>query len=157
MAEPREVDGADDGDGQDEGNPPRKNWRRELEARAEAAEKRAAELERKVALSDAGLSELSEKQVKALLSAHDGDISGEALAATATELGFGSAPAAPDPEVQEHAEELGHLTRFSGAPANSSLSPAQQAEAIRQEAANFKGTPQQYNDFLYRNAELLAP
>jgi len=160
MADPTEVEGVDEADEQDEGNPPRKNWRKELEERAKAAETRAEAAERKVALSDAGLSGLNEKQVKALLSAHDGDISGEALKATASELGFGggtSEVASGEPAVQEHADELADLANFSGSPVQPVVPSSEAREQVRQQAANFKGSQSEDEAFLYRNADVLSP
>lgn len=76
--------------------------RKELrDAKAEAAE--LPDLRRKVAFSDAGLSGLSDKQQRAILAAHDGDVTDiEGLKATAVEVGVLKAP---EPEPQVSAEE----------------------------------------------------
>lgn len=152
MADPTdtEVDETDD-EGQ---APARKNWRKELEARASEAEGRAADLERKLALSEAGLSKLSDKQVKALLAAHEGDVTGEALKATATELGFGGPkPETADPDLTE---EVAEITRLAGSPPQPDTTPRGYAEVVK--AANeFKGSEREYHDFLFANADTLAP
>lgn len=83
-----------------------KELRKQLrDAKAEAAE--VPDLRRKVALSEAGLSGLSDKQQRAVLGAHDGDVTDhEGLKATAIELGLIEAPKeqpqVPADEVQAH-------------------------------------------------------
>lgn len=62
------------------------NWRKELEHRAELAEERAADAERKVAFLEARLDGLNPAQMAGLLAVHEGPMTGEALRATAGEL-----------------------------------------------------------------------
>ena len=117
MADPTEVDELDD-EGQ---APPRKNWRKELEAQAKAAEARAAELERKLAFSEAGLTGLTPKKEAALLAAHGDDpVTAEAFKATAAEIGFAGTVAeteqAGDPEQAQRDSEVSEMSRFNGAP-----------------------------------------
>lgn len=101
-----------------EGQAPARNWRKELEDRAKTAEDKAAELERRLAFTEAGLTDLSPKQVKALLSAHEGDISADAIKATADELGFAPPPKTAeeevDPEQAQREQELASLSKIAG-------------------------------------------
>lgn len=108
MADPTESDETPD--------PPKKDWRKELEDRAKLAEEKAARAERELAFNKAGLTGLSDKQVKALMATHEGDISAESLRATATDLGFtkaeqeAAAEAATQPDATREAAELSNLT-----------------------------------------------
>lgn len=61
---------------------------RQRAKRADEAEARATELERRLAVSEAGLTGLSDKRRVALFAAHDGDLEPDALKATAIELGY---------------------------------------------------------------------
>lgn len=73
---------------EDQEQPPQKrNFRRELEERAAQAEQKAAELERKLAISSAGL-DLSNPQHKYFAETYNGEMSPEAVKAKAQELGF---------------------------------------------------------------------
>lgn len=110
---------------------------KELRAKAkrvETAESEAAKLRQELALTKAGLDGLNEKQVKALMSAHEGDFTADAIKATADELGFVTKPAAPaETEVsQEQAQigrEVAELGNFAGAPSPESA-PDHSPEAI---------------------------
>lgn len=122
--------------------------------RVEQAEHRAVELERKLALSEAGLSGLNDKQVKALLAAHEGDVTGDALKATATELGFGGPqPETADPDLTA---EVAELTKLAGSPPQPDTKPAGYDEIV-QHAKGFKGSEQEYLAYLYANADTIAP
>lgn len=107
--------------------PAKRNWRKELEDRAKLAEEKAAQFERELAFTKAGLDGLSDKQVKALVATHEGEMTAEALKASATDLGFVTETAAQPPaETQtqpltlqgEQAPELAELARLANSPAN---------------------------------------
>jgi hypothetical protein len=142
-----------------EGQAPARNWRKELEGRIKELEGQNSELSRKLAFTEAGLSGLSEKKVKALLAAHEGDISAEAIKATATELGFGAKTAEAEGE-SEGAEgtaevdgELAHLSNFAGAPA------PEGREVLTQEKVDemIKAVPpEQLDDWMYANRHLFG-
>lgn len=85
---------------------------RDLRKKAKEADRFAvenAQLKKDLILHQAGLNSLSEKQLKALTAAHDGDWTSDGIKATATELGFYSTPQpaassepenSPDPAMQ---------------------------------------------------------
>lgn len=140
---------------------------KELRAKAkrvDAAEARAAELEREIAFHKADLAGLSDKQRKALLAAHDGEIEPEALAATATELGFQAKPAPAGetteqqngetaPEGTETDGELAHLSNFAGAAppeGREQLTQAKVDEMIRNVPA------EELDDWMYQNQHLFG-
>lgn len=75
---------------------------KDLERRPTAEE--LAQTQRELALWKAGLGDLSDKQVKALAAAHDGEFTPEALKATATELGFAKAEA-PAPQQSDQQQQ----------------------------------------------------
>lgn len=84
---------------------------------AEAARKEAAEattLRTENALLKAGLGDLTEKQQAAVLATHDGDLSAEALKATANELGF-TKTEAPAEEPQVGADEEAEIRKAADA------------------------------------------
>lgn len=77
--------------------------------RTDVAEAKATELQRELVVHKAGLTDLSDKQLKALTLAHEGDWEPEALKATANELfpgamtaGEQTEPRIPDAELQAH-------------------------------------------------------
>lgn len=138
MADPTEVE--------DESPAPARNWRKELEDRAKEAEARAAESERKLAFVEAGLTDLNPKQVKALLSAHDGEINAEAIRATADELGFAPPPKAEaedDPDEQARSRELAELGKHA---------KADEPESAEQVDINAM-SPDELKNWLYSNAD----
>jgi hypothetical protein len=131
MADPEEAEEVES-----EEQAPKKNWRRELEDRAKVAEEKSAQLERELAFTKAGLTELSDKQVKALIAAHEGEITADGLKATADELGFGVKPQAgestPAAEAEpDHKPEAKELAELSNSPAEH----ATPREAIRSQEA----------------------
>lgn len=108
-----------------------KGLRAQLEAalaEAKQAKVDAENARRELAFTQAGLTGLSDKQVKALVATHEGEITADALKATATELGFvADKPPATDnkPAVSEQpaavtggdvdtARELAQLAGFTG-------------------------------------------
>lgn len=155
MADPTdtEVDEAPEGAGES-------SVMKELRAkakRAEQAEARVAEMERKFALAEAGLSGLSDKQVKALLSTHEGDISGEALKATAAELGFGAPVAEQETQDPEVAGELETLSGFSGGAVQREVPQGARDAVVKQAAEGEFKSMQEYVAYLHANADVLAP
>lgn len=149
MADPTEAD--------EDQAPTKKDWRKELEDRAKLAEERAERAERKVAFTEAGLTGLTDKQVKALVATHEGDMTSDALKATATELGFvktespdsGSQTAdeAPDPDADNRAAELAQLANLAKSPANHQAPPSS-GEAFAQAVNDFKGDYQQFQEWV---------
>lgn len=131
MADPTEAEGAET-----EEEAPKRNWRRDLEDRAKVAEERSAQLERELAFTKAGLDGLTDKQVKALSAAHEGEFTAELLKATADELGFGAKPQSgesPPAAEQEptHSAEARELAELSNSPAEHGTAP----EVIRTQEA----------------------
>jgi len=61
---------------------------RERAKQADEFQQKAERLERELAVSRAGLSDLGEKRTAALLKVHEGDLTPEALKQTAADLGF---------------------------------------------------------------------
>lgn len=92
-------------------------------AKAGAAEAEAQTLRTENALLKAGLGGLTEKQRKAFLAAHDGELDAEALKATALELGF--AKADEQPQQQIPADEQAQHQRLAEATAGAVPSEAQ--------------------------------
>lgn len=88
--------------------------RKEAKQAKKLQEERDA-LVRENALLKAGLSGLSEKQTKALLATHDGDMTPDAIKATAQELGFTTDAPAPTAEAPEPTTELEALERIGQA------------------------------------------
>lgn len=89
------------------------------------------------ALLAAGLGTLSDKQRKAILATHDGDLTPEALKNTAADLGFNPEPA-PTPTVeepqvpveeQEAAQRVAEAT--GSAPASGASAPVSQEDKIK--------------------------
>lgn len=110
MADPTEGETPDAPESDQE-----RNWRK-LEAKAKESTERAAQLERELAFHKAGLADLTDKQVKALSAAHDGEFTPDALKATAEELGFArtaSGQSSPPVEV-DHGTEAAELAALSG-------------------------------------------
>lgn len=119
-------DGIDDDDDDDQGqgqqqaprdNPDIRQLRKDAK-RAKQLEAELADIRRERALEKAGLkrpdgSDLSERQLKALLATHEGDMTADTLRATAIELGF----AAPSEEQQQLDEDLAAQQRVAAAAA----------------------------------------
>jgi len=145
--------------------PERKNWRRELEERAEKAEAqakeaetRATDLERKIAFADAGLSGLSDKQKRALEATHEGDFTAEGLKATAEELGFGSKTEEVETETQDPgaATEAAELAKLAKSPSSSASpdAPIRTQEAFDAKVRSFDSEAD-LDAFLQENIDLL--
>jgi hypothetical protein len=154
MADPTEVE-----ESEHEVQPPAKNWRKELEDQAKQARAEADEAKRELAFTRAGLTELSDKQVRALLATHEGEITADAIKATANELGFvkqaGTATEEVDPEQEQRTEELGHLNRFAGSPASSGA--ADPAASLQKGIEDFDGDYQQFVTYVMDNASSILP
>jgi len=151
------ADPTDDQEPQEPDDPKESSVIKELRAkakRADDAETRAAQAERKLALHEAGLSGLNERQVTALLATHEGDLSAEALKATATDLGFaGNAQPVEEPD---RGGELAQLDQFAQ-PSSQVQPPRSGREAFDRELAQFDGSQEEYKAFLLANAQYLAP
>lgn len=119
MADPTEADDQVD-------EPPKKNWRKELEDRATAAEKAQVEMAQELALFKSGLVDLSDDQRDDVLTLAKakGDTSPEALKAIADRLSYTKAQAT-DAEVTEEvvddrSAELAQLATLAKSPAPTS-------------------------------------
>jgi len=153
MADPTEVEQSDDHT--------ESSVVKELRVKAkrlDQAEAKTAELERKLALSEAGLTGLTDKQVKALLSAHEGEITAEAIKATADELGFAAkvetAGVEVDSEQAQRDAEVAEVSRFSGAEAPSGgggMTPAD----VNAKIASFE-SPEALKEWVIANPELFS-
>lgn len=96
MPDPTDLDNQQEEDpGNQNDSPVIKDLRKRAKD-AERLEKELATIKRDLVIQQAGLGSLSEKQLKALSAAHDGDWTSDTLKATATELGF-SAPTGDQP------------------------------------------------------------
>ena len=129
-----------------------RNWRK-LETKAKESEERASQLERELAFHKAGLAHLSDKQVKALSAAHDGEFTPDALKATATELGFGMQTAGeptPTADVDHGAEaaELATLTGSSGPTPEPRPTGRPSREQVAKDAAAMAADPDQLIAYL---------
>lgn len=120
------VDHDDQGGGYDTDDTPTtgKGLRAELERaleRARDAEERAKRvdvLEREIAFYKADLGGLTDKQRKALLGAHEGEMTPESLQATATELGFvkTDSKSADDEPAETFDDEVNEIGSLSDSP-----------------------------------------
>lgn len=156
MADPTE---AEEVEGEEE-QAPKRNWRRELEDRAKTAEEKAAQLQRELAFTKAGLDHLSDRQAVALYKVHDGDMTAEALKATADEL-FGaksepgeSTPGSEGPDHSAEASELAALARSPAgeAPSGAPLSQEQIDQKLAEVVA--EGGPDAAKDWMLANRSL---
>lgn len=133
MTEPYgyDEDNGQDDDGQDDRHVRlTRDQIRTLERDAKQARKaneELAQMKRELALTRAGLGDLSPARQKALLANIDGDITADAARAAATELGFIDAPPADD--------DAAALDRMSNASAGASDSAAEDSVARLHRAA----------------------
>lgn len=123
-----------------------RNWRK-LETKAKESTERAERLERELAFHKAGLASLTDKQVKALSAAHDGEFTPEALKATAEELGFGQKASgeSPPPVEVDHgteAAELAALSGSTGATPETRPTGKPSYEQVAKDAAALAGDPE---------------
>lgn len=149
---------ADPADDQPEDSEQERNWRK-LEDRAKKAEERVSQLERQVAFTEAGLTNLSDKQVKALVATHDGEMTAEALKATATELGFapkGEAEQEIDDEQTQALAEAKELGQITGTPSPAGGSEVYDEATLIAKFAELRdsGTKEEIISFLAENDAL---
>lgn len=152
MADPTEVEQDDD----HRESSVVKELRAEIKRLKKDAED-APLLRQEVALVKAGLDGLNEKQVKALLSAHDGDLTAEALKATATEIGFAVTPGAEaevDPEQAQRDQEVSEMSRFAGSPASAGAAVLSSDDVVKQ--INEFTSPEALRDFMLANPDLFT-
>lgn len=123
---------------------------REKAKRADTAEAEAQAARRELTLHKAGLGELSDKQMKALQAAHEGDWEPESLKATATELGFVKQPGEPS-EPQIPADEMAAHQRVAAAQTGEPPAPPENLTAAIMDAKD----PEEIKTLL-RNAGKLA-
>lgn len=140
---------------------PKKNWRKELEERAAAAEKAQVEMAQELALFKSGLVDLSDDQRDDVLTLAKakGDTSPEALKAIAERLSFTkpAGGAAPAEEPQEDlSSEVSELANLAGTADPHNL-PVSSSEAVGKALSEFQGSQEEYVQFLYRNADVIAP
>jgi len=102
MADYNDPQDLDDTDEDQESEKPKTSGMKQLRDSFESAKAENSRLKRENALLKAGLGDLGGKKTQALLAAHDGDLTAEALKATATELGFITSE--PD-EAQQQADQ----------------------------------------------------
>lgn len=133
-----------------EDNPVIRDLRKQAKESADWQTKAAA-LERELVVHKAGLTELTDKQLKALAAAHEGDWEPDALKATAAELGFGPQPAAEPPPPQVPPEEMDAMQRVAAA---SGGQPAPPPPDLESQIANAK-SPEELRAVL-ANAGMLA-
>ena len=92
---------------------------------------------REVAVLSAGLGDLSERQRKALLATHDGELTPEGLRASAAELGFVKAPEPDVPDAEREAMQRVQQASAAAEPAGQPpdvralLNSAQSAEELQ--------------------------
>lgn len=140
MTEPYGYDENDTDDGDDVGSEggygrvPRAKIRawEKAEKEAKASGEKLAALERRLALTEAGVGSLPERQQKALLATIDGDITAESARAAAEELGF----VQPAPSTSNDEEQA--LNRMSQASAGAT-DPGSEDSVARLERAAREG------------------
>lgn len=116
---------------------PKRNFRRELEERASLAEQEASRLRRENAIFKAGLTNLSERQIRLLASEVGDDLTPDAIKAAATDLGWAQTPA-PE-EAGPSAEELAAFDRAASASNGATSSPPVDSLAAMEQALNEGG------------------
>lgn len=110
------MSNAPDEEFETEAEQPKRNFRRELEDRAVAAEQKAQQLQRENAIYKAGLTSLTERQINVLASQIEGDPSIDQVKALAAELGW-SKPSEEKGVPQEEMQQLEQVNAAaSGAP-----------------------------------------
>lgn len=120
-------------------------------------ESKIAEYEQKDAVRTAGLDKLNERQMKALIAAHDGEFNSDALKATAIELGF----AEPDPADQERENEMAAQQRIATATtgakppaAAGTITPADAADWSAEKWMRFAKQNPEHAEALRRGQEI---
>lgn len=127
---------------------------RQKAKRTEAAESETATLRQKVAILEAGITNLTPAKQKALLAAHEGDLTAESLRVTAIDLGFlaEDTPEAGAPQVP--LEEQAAHKAMAEATAAAEASEAQ-TKTLNDEI-NAAKTPQELEAILAREGLLLS-
>lgn len=125
---------------------PKRNWRRELEAKAAEAD----QLRREVAIFKAGLTGLTERQVRLLASEVGDNLTPEAINAAAQELGWAKQP---EPDSAPSQEEVAAFDRAASASNGASSPPPIDAEAALDQAWQEGGQ----DAFMAKAAELGLP
>jgi hypothetical protein len=131
-----------------------------LRKQSKQAEERAAQLERELAFTRAGLDHLTDKQVRALTAAHEGDITADALKSTADELGFlpkVSGESTPVTDGPDHSAEVSELASLANSPNGAEAPPGRlsQEDIDRKIAeAAAEGGPEAVKDFMLANRGL---
>lgn len=148
---PTDLETSNDDDQHTDDNPVIRELRQKAN-RTEVAESKVSELQRELVVHRAGLTELSDKQLKALSAAHEGDWEPEALKATAAELGFGTTTDSgqQEPEPKIPAEELAAHQRVAAAATGQPPAPPATLDAA---LANAK-SEDEIKEIL-RNADML--
>jgi hypothetical protein len=104
------------------------NWRRKLEADAEegrAAKERAAQLERRLAISEAGLTSLTPQQRELLENGYKGEWTAEKVREFAEGAGF----TAPKQQTSTNDADLAALDKVSQASQGAGIAPQEDAVA----------------------------
>lgn len=105
---------------------------KELRAKADEADSLRKELEVTKAVAAADLGTLNEKQTRALLAAHDGDLTAEALRDTALGLGFVKEPVVEAPAEQVAADEVAAAQRAAQVTGGGDpIAPVNELQAMR--------------------------
>lgn len=123
-----------DNEQQSDDNPVIRDLRKQAET-AKTEKERADLLERKLALSEAGLTGLTDEQRDAITAVHKDEWNAEALKATAGRLGFGQQLGEEKPaEPQITAEERASMQRVNAASGGQPPPPAPELDAAIQNA-----------------------
>lgn len=115
-------------DSENESDAPKKNFRRELEERATAAEAKAAELERKLAFNSVPGLDLSQPAHKFFAENYKGDLDPAEVAKAATEMGF----ITPKTETSEVDADVQRIARFDAASQGAEPATISGTEAAKQ-------------------------
>lgn len=110
---------------------PKRNWRRELEAKASEAD----QLRRENAIFKAGLTNLTERQIRLLATEMGDNLTPEAITAAAQELGWAEAPKEQTPSE----EEVAAFDRAASASSGATSPPKEDPVASMEAALNEGG------------------
>lgn len=128
---------------------------RQKAERTDLAESEVADLKRELVVHKAGLTDLSDKQLKALTAAHEGDWTPEDLKATAVELGFGPQPVAEPPPTGNDPAEMAAMQRTQAASGGTPQPVLQGDDALKASLAEAWDSPEAIVAAL-RNADRLV-
>lgn len=128
---------------------------REKAKEADTAKAEAAAARRELTLHKAGLGNLTEKQMKALNAAHEGDWEPESIKATAAELGFLHTDDEQKPDgPQIPATELASMQRVQSTSGAQAPPPVPSTDAERAAAYAAAETPEQLTAMLREAGQL---